>query len=397
MSTKAKAEPAGRTVSVVVAEDDFSLRDALAVVLEPFEDLDLVGLAGDAKQAIALCQETQPDVALLDLRMPGGGGLRAIRDIAFVSPDTRCLVFSGYGDEDTIRRSLEAGAVGFIGKEASFDELVRHIRDAADADAPGSPGAPKLVSVDGGVPAELARERVGRLLAEGGPRIVFQPIVELESGKVLAEEALSRFDHVEPKRAPLAWFREAEAGGLLRELELAALRSGITVVDDFPPDVRLAVNMSSYTLASYELLEIVEEVPWQRIVIELTDHLADDPALEAAVRVITSRGALVAVDDAGDGHGSMEEILRLSPDLVKIDIGIVRGVDSDPTRQTIVGALVSLAESIGALLVAEGIETEEELETLRDLGVAYGQGFLLGRPGELPTTGSTWRVQVGAA
>jgi len=383
VATTAQRVAGTRPVSVIVAEDDFSLREALAAVLGPDPSLQLLGTVGDAQAAIRLCFDARPDVALVDVRMPGGGGLRAIREIRRLSPETRCLVYSGHADEETILESLEAGAVGFVGKEVSFEELVREIERAAEAE----PADPE-VTVAADAPAELSggvRLRIERLLLESRPSMVFQPILDLETGEVVAQEALARFDHLEPKRAPIAWFHEARSVGLLTELELQAMRTALEALPRLPDDVRLAVNLSPKALASYQLLEVFDEIPWDRLVIELTDHADGDPALDAAVRAVASRGAKVAVDDAGEGHGSFEEVIRLSPNIVKVDLGVVRGIDTDATRQRIVAALVSLAAGIGAEVVAEGIETEQELATLRELGVSCGQGFLLGRPGELPS------------
>ena len=118
------------------------------------------------------------------------------------------------------------------------------------------------------------------------------------------------------------------------------------------------------------------------VVIEITEHarIESYPALREAFR---STDARVAVDDAGAGFASLRHILELRPDIVKLDIGLVRGIDGDPARQAMAAGLCEFAEQTGTTLIAEGIETEAEAEAVRCLGVRYLQGYLLGRPGPL--------------
>ncbi|HET7900201.1 MAG TPA: EAL domain-containing protein, partial [Candidatus Nanopelagicales bacterium] len=146
----------------------------------------------------------------------------------------------------------------------------------------------------------------------------------------------------------------------------------------------LSVNFSPGTVME-GLPKLLGPVPWDRIIIELTEHVPveDYAVLNAALAPLRAKGAQVAVDDTGAGFASLRHILDVAPDVIKIDIGSTRGVDSDPSRAAIAAMLVSFAERMGIRVVAEGVETEAERDTMLELGAVYGQGYLFGRP-EIP-------------
>jgi EAL domain-containing protein (putative c-di-GMP-specific phosphodiesterase class I) len=127
-----------------------------------------------------------------------------------------------------------------------------------------------------------------------------------------------------------------------------------------------------------------EDAP--RIVLEITEHEAveDYDDLVLALSPLRDLGVKVAIDDAGAGFASLRHTLRIAPDIVKMDMSLTRGIDSDRGKKALATALVSFAQEMDMAMVAEGIETAGELETLRDLGVRYGQGFFLAEPGPLP-------------
>lgn len=131
-----------------------------------------------------------------------------------------------------------------------------------------------------------------------------------------------------------------------------------------------------------------------RIVIELTERLAEheyDPVV-AALAPLRLRGLRVAVDGAGAGFGSMSQVTHLSPDIIKLDRSLIAGIDHAAGQKTLGAAMVEFARQIGADLVAEGIETQAELTAVMDLGMAYGQGYLLGRPSVQPLDWAAWRT-----
>jgi PAS domain S-box-containing protein len=229
------------------------------------------------------------------------------------------------------------------------------------------------------------RERIESVLTDEAMRTVFQPIVDLATGHVVGAEALTRFPGDQP-RPPDVWFAEAAETGLGTALELAAIRAALRHLPDLPSGVYLSLNASPATVASPALAPMLARVPPGCVVLELTEHadVKNYAALHDALTVLRSRGVRLAVDDAGAGFASLRHILNLRPDIIKLDIGIVHGIHTDPARRALAGAMLTFARDINAVLIAEGIELEAELTTLQDIGIDHGQGYYLGRPAPLP-------------
>lgn len=228
-------------------------------------------------------------------------------------------------------------------------------------------------------------ERIRGILKGEGLSMVFQPIVELHDARIIGFEALARFA-AEPRRPPDVWFAEAASVSLLVDLEMAALRAAFGHLDLLPPHAYLSVNLSPETVLSPGLVELLVGLPGVRIVVEVTEHapVEDYETLNEALADLRARGCRLAIDDAGAGFASLRHILRLAPDIIKLDITLTRGLDSDPARRALATALISFANEIGVTLVAEGVETQPEVDALRALGVGLGQGYFFARPGPLP-------------
>jgi EAL domain-containing protein (putative c-di-GMP-specific phosphodiesterase class I) len=151
-----------------------------------------------------------------------------------------------------------------------------------------------------------------------------------------------------------------------------------------PEDAYISVNLSPETLLWPGLPDALRTapVPLSRMVVELTEHSAveDYDALDGALRPLREVGLRIAVDDAGAGYASFRHILRLAPDLIKLDRSLISGIDGDPARRALAGAVVAFAREMGGVVVAEGVERSAELAVVLGLGVDAGQGYLLGRP-----------------
>jgi len=151
-----------------------------------------------------------------------------------------------------------------------------------------------------------------------------------------------------------------------------------------PEGAYLALNCSHRAAVSEELAALLAPHT-DRLVLEITEHEAieDYDDLVGALAPLRARGTRIAIDDAGAGFASLRHTLHIAPDIVKLDMSLTRGIDADRTKRALAAAMVSFAEEVGFALVAEGIETREELDALRELGVACGQGFFLAEPGPL--------------
>jgi len=149
----------------------------------------------------------------------------------------------------------------------------------------------------------------------------------------------------------------------------------------------LSVNVSPATILSGRLDRIIDSVAADRVILEITEHdrVDDYSAMTHALVALRNRGVRLAIDDAGAGYASLRHILELSPDLIKLDVSITRGLFENAGNRALVSGLRDFGREIGAILVAEGIETAAELAAARDLGVALGQGFFLGMPEPIET------------
>jgi diguanylate cyclase (GGDEF)-like protein len=225
-----------------------------------------------------------------------------------------------------------------------------------------------------------------RALRPGGLRALFQPIVRLEDNKVVAHEGLMR--HAHAGIPPLRLLDQARSAGRLGELETHAA-STIAQAFDFERGGRLLVNLSAHAILQGDLRpqQVIESLQSAgrdlgRFVIEITerDIVEDVGRLADALGYLRAAGIRIALDDFGNGHSNFELWNELGPEFVKIDRYLVHEIAQSPGRLSIVRALVQVADSLGADLIAEGVERLQDLTIIRDLGIRYAQGYLLGRP-----------------
>lgn len=251
-----------------------------------------------------------------------------------------------------------------------------------------------LSSAQTSVQTDLLRAAVAGVIAGRGRHAVLQPVVDLRTGRPVAAEGLTRFTAASPaealpgsQRSPAQWFDDAARLGLRQQLELATAASALDLLDRIPPAVAVTVNLSPATLLAPQLPALLAGRQLPRVVVEITEHapVHDYPALALALAPYREQGLQVAIDDAGAGYASLRHVLDVAPDVVKVDMALVRGVDDDLARQTLLRALVSFTDSTGCRLVAEGVETAPELRTVTACGVHLAQGYLLGRPSTDPS------------
>jgi EAL domain-containing protein (putative c-di-GMP-specific phosphodiesterase class I) len=222
---------------------------------------------------------------------------------------------------------------------------------------------------------------IRRSLGRAPARTLLQPVVHLASAETAGYEALSDLSTRDLQGAD-SWFRDAAVLGLGEEFELVLLTLALKELSSLPETVYLSVNVSPHTAMSTHLATLLRDVDAERLVLELTEHMPVDDyaALNVALKRLRRRGIRIAVDDAGAGFSSLNHILLIRPEIVKLDVSLIRDVDSDLARRSLVGGLCHFTAEIGAECIAEGVETDAQARTLRDLGVAYGQGWHLGPP-----------------
>ncbi|SMQ66369.1 EAL domain, c-di-GMP-specific phosphodiesterase class I (or its enzymatically inactive variant) [Devosia lucknowensis] len=218
-------------------------------------------------------------------------------------------------------------------------------------------------------------------MANGDPQIVFQPILRLADNRIVGLEALSRF-RAEPYRTPDIWFHEAAEVGMGTMLELMALRRVLQQAGNLPQDLSIHLNVSPAAVISPELPAALAGFDPNRVIIEITEHepVADYEPILDALMPLRAAGIRIAIDDAGAGYSSLRHVLMMRPDMVKLDVSLTRGLDSDPIRHAMAAALTEFSRRTGTIIVAEGVETDAELAALRGLGVSEVQGYLIARP-----------------
>jgi EAL domain-containing protein (putative c-di-GMP-specific phosphodiesterase class I) len=247
-----------------------------------------------------------------------------------------------------------------------------------------------------------AFQRVRDVIDNADVAIVFQPVIELATGALAGYEALTRFPDLRP---PNVWFDEAHRVGLGIELELFALT---TVLASTPEhmDGFLAVNVSPVVVASPGIhLCLASRPRGCDLVVELTEHdsIDDYQAIRSGIEQLRRSGARIAIDDVGSGYASLRHVVDLQPDIIKIDRSLVSFIDKDPARHGLAIAFNQLAVSMGWTVVAEGIERPEELAVCSEIGISYGQGYLLARPAPLPSqlgpqhSWVAWSEEIGQA
>lgn len=238
-----------------------------------------------------------------------------------------------------------------------------------------------------------SRNRIEAVLGDKMLMTAFQPVRQLPDGQVIGVEALTRFVSDDGASAD-HWFNEAEAVGLGADLEIAALLRALTAAHSVPEPLFIALNLTPATCLDPRIYGLLEhsQLPMDRIIIELTGQVAPDqyPSLSAALVPLRERGLRLAVDGAGAGFTSMDQILELSPDIIKLDRRFIEDIEHSEGQRLRGAAMAELAHYIGAELTAEGIETVAELSAVTELGMTAAQGYLLGRPSVHPLDWNSW-------
>jgi len=237
-------------------------------------------------------------------------------------------------------------------------------------------------------------ERAGRrefidLILDQRVHSVYEPIVEVSSRTVFGYESLIRGEEGTPLRSPLALFSAAEEHDMIFELDCVCRSAGLRGAVDFPTGTKLFLNIRPTTIhdpnfRADRLIRTLEEC--QLSPTDVVFEISEQESLASFGRFREMRdeyrklGFEFALDDTGAGYSGLEELLELEPEYIKMDRSMVSGVDQDSARQEVLGALLQVAQKMGARVIGEGLDTLEELEKLGELGIHFGQGWLFGKP-----------------
>ena len=369
-------------ITLLIAEDEAEVREVLRTVIATDEDLDLVGTAEEAERAIELAAQHGPDVALVDVRMPGGGGVRATREILARSPETRVVAFSAFEDVETVLAMLKAGARFYVSKSDSTEEILNAIHRAVEDGVDEQTDIERVVvALDAwrghrtrnGSLDELRTERIRSALEPDEMATELLAVRDLRTGDPVGWEAAPSFASIE--RSWSAMLADARSVGMVPELELGAVEVALRALDGVAEDEWLCIPVSPETVRSHELIDLVAEADRPKVVLALNDANPTFGRLgvERGMQRWRSAGIRLGIQDVGCGTDTLRLFVRVQPQLIWLDSVLAARIDEDPSRQRLVEGLVSITGDLGARLIATGIASPAAAETLVQVGVELGR------------------------
>ncbi|HHH27017.1 MAG TPA: EAL domain-containing protein [Polyangiaceae bacterium] len=284
-------------------------------------------------------------------------------------------------EDGAVQASVSVGVVAVPWDTASLEEVVASAEIAlADSKAAGKD---QVSGADETLGAEM-RDLVAELVRGESLRVLAQPIVSLVDDEVVAYEMLTR-GREGIFEAPEQFLRMARDNGVLTAVDLQCLRACVVEAKHVGGGLTVHVNLFPTTLldsAIEELIALLDE-PESPMCVELSEEqfVGDPRKLLDRVGALRSAGIRVAIDDVGKGRGTLDSVMLLEPEVVKIDKDLIGGASRDVRKERLCRRLVTLAAALGSEVVAEGVETEADLNLVRELEVPLGQGFLWARPG----------------
>ena len=374
---------------VLLADDDaLFLRTFARALTTAGHD---VSTATDGTEAAALLATRAFDVVISDLAMPGMGGIDLLRLVRARDPDLPVLLVTGAPAVETAVMAVEHGALRYLVKPFDANTLEEAVTRALRAHRVARLKRDALALLGNlglGHGPEVAdrpalEASFGRAL--DSLWMAYQPIIRWSTRSVYGYEALVRTR--EPALPhPGALFDAAARLHRLEELGQTIRRITVTPVPKAPPDAQLFVNLHPHDLLDDTLLDdnspLLPIAP--RVILEITERAPLHEVKDVFGRIaeLRRRGFRIAVDDLGAGYAGLISFAQLEPEVIKLDMAIIRDVDRAPTKQKLVRSIVDLCRETGTMLVAEGVETAAERDTLLRLGCDLLQGYLFARPGE---------------
>lgn len=382
-SPRARTSEPSLQSRVLVVDDDPSLRKMLGRMLKraAFD----VTEVESGKAALAELAARRFDVVLSDIHMPDGDGLDLLRSVRRIDLDIPVILMSGKPDVQTAASAIEFGAFRYLTKPLDIDVVEKLVRSAARAHSLARLRREAARIGSGGVAGAVDRAGLEVRFEQALERMwmAFQPIVEARTGKLYGVEALMRSR--EPSiPTPPALLDTATQLGRLPQLGRRVRQLSATALQPRPDIPQLFVNLHPTDLFDATLID--PEAPLtaiaSRVILEVTERESLDttPELVARLERLRALGFRLAVDDIGAGYSGLTSFTDLTPEIVKIDMSLVRSIHTSTVKQRTVGALCSLCHEMGTLVVGEGVETADELACLEGLGCDLLQGYLLAKP-----------------
>jgi EAL domain-containing protein (putative c-di-GMP-specific phosphodiesterase class I) len=378
------ATPSSERGRVLIVDDEEALVRLLSRVLiaAGYE----VATAGDGQKAVELLATTTFDAVISDIDMPRMDGIQLLQLVRQGDFDVPVILMTGAPSLATAVKAVSLGAVLYLTKPIDIDDLQTAIARAVRLKRVGELKQEALLLVNqGGL--GLADRFVLQTSFERALEtlwLAYQPIVRVRDHSLFAYEALLRSaEHALPH--PGAVIDAAERLGRLDELGQRIRNAAAAKVADAEPTASIFVNLHTRDLLDPALFS--PKAPLSavahRVVLEITERASLDVVPDARAKIAELRrmGFRIAIDDLGAGYAGLTSFATLEPELVKLDMSLVRDVDKNPLKEKLIRSMTSLCKDLGMLVVAEGVETIQERDLLVELGCDLLQGYLLAKPG----------------
>lgn len=367
---------------VLLIEDDLGERRAFERTLrhEGYE----VTACATADEALAQIDRHTHHCVVSDLSMPTMDGLELLQVIRVRDRDLPVVIVTGVPSIETAARAVEYGALRYLLKPVATDDLLEAV-DRGCVTYRLARAQREMMALLGTSVGERDRVnlRAGFDRAIEGMWMAFQPIVRASDGSVYGYEALLRSE--EPSLPhPGAVLHAAERLGEVHRLGRRVRQLAVEAMEGADPSWRLFLNLHPEDLLDGALFE--ESAPHMqlahRLVLEVTERATLDRVVNVTSRIDSLRhaGVRIAVDDLGAGYAGLASFVQLNPDLVKLDMSLVRDIDSQPVKRRLVRSMTDLCKDMNLLVVAEGVETPAERDAVIEAGCHLLQGYLFARP-----------------
>jgi EAL domain-containing protein (putative c-di-GMP-specific phosphodiesterase class I) len=385
-----RAEPMGQQKGsqILVADDEPHVRAALARILTGRGHQ--VTLAGSVTEARAFLAAHPFDVVLTDVHMPGESGIDLLRYVRSVDQELPVVLITGAPTTESAVHAVQLNATGYLTKPIDPDRLLSEVSRVITMR--------ELAEVRRRAHEVTRREDAESDLSHrfesalSGLYMVFHPVVHWSEREVFGFEALMRTTE-RSLGNPLELLHVAERLGRVHELGRTVRRLCALAAAEAPESTVLLVNLHPFDLTDPELLAKSSPLSRlaERVVIEITERaqLESVPDAESRIAALREIGFRVAIDDIGAGYSGLNTFALLRPDFVKVDMALVRQIDQSPVKRRLTTLLVQLCTDLGIGVIAEGVETAQERDTLLEIGCDLLQGYLFARPAA-PMPAPTW-------
>lgn len=380
-STRIESPP-DAPARLLVVDDEPDIRDVMVRILG--KDGYEVETVGSAEAGLALLNTQHFDAVISDIRLPGASGTEFLERARALRTDLPVILFTGHPDVQTAISAVEHGAFHYLTKPFRATELVDIVgRAVAQARISQMRQEAVRVTREEGANEEALVDQFERALHTMW--FAYQPIID-RNWSIVGYEALLRCEEPE-LRGPRDFLAAAEQLGRVDELALAIRDRAPRAIEDRPEQPYLFMNVDPSQLRGDGLLTWDDRLRRMagRVILEITERtsLASIPDFEDKIFALKQQGLRIAVDDLGAGYSGLTTFAQLEPEFVKLDGSLIRGLQRSERKRRIVASMASLCVELGISVVAEGVETQEEFEVLRELACTHFQGFFVGRPAPL--------------